>query len=510
MSGPAGRDWFEPGQGNGRVAPGSAGGRAAGDGRAAGGGRAAGDGRAAAGGRAAGDGRAAGRPGVARLLADLGEFVAFPTVSSQPAGRPHLRLAARWLAGRARAAGFPDVEVVEAGGAPAVVGRWDADPAAPSLLLYGHYDVVPAGTGRWQGPPFAVRRRGGRIYGRGVSDDKGFVLAQLAAVRRLAAASRGRPPVNLRCLYEGEEEIGSPSLPYLLRAHGARLAADAAVVCDTEGAVHDRVSITVSCRGGVTIEIDVAGPARDLHAGRFGGAVRQPAQALAEIVATLQDRDGRVRLPGFYDQVVDLAGARPDSGRLLAAAGVRIGWGESGFTTAEQVAIRPAVVVTQLWAGAPGPGPRHVLPAAASGQVNIRLVPDQDPALVFRAVSRHVVRHAGRAGDLRARTRLLASGRPWQAQRQHPVIDAAAAGIEAVTGARPVFVRSGGSIPALSLLEDHGVVSTSAVIGLAQPRDRAHGPQESIDLRRLTRAGEIIFEVLRGYGTVRSAREGRP
>src|SRR5262249_8973588 len=201
----------------------------------------------------------------------------------------------------------------------------------------------------------------------------------------------------------------------------------------------------------------------------------EPAEAVAEISATLQDRPGGVRLPGFYEKVVDLAGALPDSGRLLAAAGVHTGWGESGFTSAEQVAIRPAVVVTQLSAGAPGPGPRHVLPAAASGQVNIRLIPNQDPALVFRAMSRHVAGHAARAGDLRVRTRLLASGRPWQAQRQHPVIDVAAAGIRSVTGTGPVFVRSGGSIPALSLLEDHGVVNTSAVIGLAQPRDRAHG-----------------------------------
>jgi acetylornithine deacetylase/succinyl-diaminopimelate desuccinylase-like protein len=443
------------------------------------------------------------------LVADLQEFVAFRTVSSQSAGRPHLLPAARWLAGRARAAGFPDVQVVEAGGAPAVVGRWNVDPAAPTLLLYGHYDVVPAETGQWEGSPFAVRRQGDRVYGRGVSDDKGFVLAQLTAVRRLATASRGRPPVNLRCLYEGEEEIGSPSLPNLLRAYRSRLAADAAVVCDTEGAVHDRVSITVSCRGGVTIAIEVAGPARDLHAGRFGGAVRQPAQALTEIIASLQDRTGRVRLPGFYERVVDITGALPDSGRLLAAAGVQTGWGESGFTSAEQVAIRPAVVVTQLSAGAPGPGPRHVLPAGASGQVNIRLVPDQDPVVVFRAMSRHVARHARSAGDLRARTRLLASGRPWQAQRQHPVIEVAAAGIRSVTGTGPAFVRSGGSIPALSMLEDHGVVNTSAVIGLAQPRDRAHGPEESIDLRRLALASEIIFEVLSRYGPVRPAREGR-
>jgi acetylornithine deacetylase/succinyl-diaminopimelate desuccinylase-like protein len=187
------------------------------------------------------------------------------------------------------------------------------------------------------------------------------------------------------------------------------------------------------------------------------------------------------------------------------------------------VATRPAVVVTQLVAGAPGAGApggpgapgrgvgvRHVLPAAVSGQVNFRLVPDQDPASVFRAVSRHVARHAGLGGDLRARTRLLATARPWQVERQHPVVERAAASIRSVTGTPAVFVRSGGSIPALSHLEDHGVVDTSAVIGLAQPRDRAHGPEESIDLRRLSTASEIVFDLLRTYGTVGPGGEGRP
>jgi acetylornithine deacetylase/succinyl-diaminopimelate desuccinylase-like protein len=387
-----------------------------------------------------------------------------------------------------------------------VIGRWDVNPVGPTLLLYGHYDVVPADRTA-QRSPFSLRRSGGQVFGRGVSDDKGFVLAQLEAVRRLAAT--GRPAVNLRCLFEGEEEVGSPSLPNLLRRHRQVLASDAALVCDTEGTTRDRVSITVSCRGGVTTRIEVAGPARDLHAGRFGGAVKQPAQALCEIVGALQDGEGRVRLPGFYDQVVDLAGALPDSRRLLEAAGVHAGWGEAGYTAAQRIAIRPAVVVTQLLAGSPGLGPRHVLPAGASGQINFRLVPDQDPARVYREVARHVNRHVGRDRELRARTRLLATSRPWQARRDHLVIGVAAASIEAVTGVPAAYVRSGGSIPALSRFEDERVVATSAVIGLGQPRDRAHGADESIDIDRLDLAVEVIFELLRRYPKSVSLRRAR-
>jgi acetylornithine deacetylase/succinyl-diaminopimelate desuccinylase-like protein len=423
-------------------------------------------------------------------LSALGAFVAYPTVSSQPSSRPQLDRAAQWLARRAEAAGFPEVRVVSAGGAPAVVGRWDVDPQAPSLLLYGHYDVVPAG----DAGAFAIRRSGPRLYGRGVSDDKGFVLAQLEAVGRL-----GMPPLNLRCLYEGEEEIGSPTLSRLLGELRSFLAADAAVVCDTESPVADRVSITLSCRGGVTVEIELSGPARDLHAGRFGGAIRQPAYVLAQIVAALQDRSGRVRLPGFYDQLASLADALPDSSTVLDAAGVQAGWGEVGFTTAERVAIRPAVVVTKLTAGAAGAGPRHVLPAHASGQINIRLVSNQDPAQVYQSVARHVAVHAGGEGDLRARTRLLAAGHPWTARPRHPAIRAAAASIRAVTGAPAVPVRSGGSIPALRQLEDHGVVTTSAVLGFARPQDRAHGPDESVDVRRLGLAADTVLDLLRRY-----------
>jgi acetylornithine deacetylase/succinyl-diaminopimelate desuccinylase-like protein len=437
------------------------------------------------------------------LVADLRAFVAIPTVSAAPDRKKDMREGAHWLARRVWAAGFSDVQVVSAGGAPAVVGRWDVDERLPTLLLYGHYDVVPTGDlANWAGPPFLLREVDGRLAGRGTSDDKAFVLAQLEAVRRLAGASAvGRAPLNLRCLYEGEEEIGSRTLETLLVRGGRQLRAAAAVVCDTESAADDRVSITLSCRGGITTDVEVSGPSHDLHAGRFGGAVRQPAQVLAEIVGTIHDQWGRVQLPGFYDRVRPVRDALPDDRRILKAAGVNQGWGEPGFSAGARVAARPAVIITRLISGAPGTGVSHVIPATASAQLNVRLVADQDPGLAYRSIARHVDHHARAGGDIRARTKLLLSARPWEARSRHPAIRAAACAVRSTTGAAPAPLRSGGSIPALALLEDQKVVATSAVLGFAQAEDRAHGPNESVDPRRISLAAGTVFSLLERYAT---------
>jgi acetylornithine deacetylase/succinyl-diaminopimelate desuccinylase-like protein len=446
-------------------------------------------------------GLARGWPG---LTGELHDFVAHETVSAGPGRGPALRDGARWLARRVQAAGFPDVRLIARGGAPVVVGRWDAGPGLPALLLYGHYDVQPAGDREsWSGPPFRLRTVAGRLVGRGASDDKGFVLAQLEGVRRAASRSpSGAPALNLRCLYEGEEEIGSATLPAVLAAHRGVMRADAAVVCDTESSGQGRPSLTVSCRGEITVDIDVRGPERDLHAGRFGGAVRAPAQVLAEIVASLHDTSGRVRLGRFYHSVRPVAGAVPDDRAVLAAAGVEVGWGEAGFGPGARVGTRPAVVVTRLAAGTTGRGPHHVLPATASGQLNIRIVADQDPQEVYRSVVRHVAHHAAGGGVL-ARTTLLLAARPWAARTRHPAVRAAVASEGACAGVAPVRVRSGGSIPALAHLEDLGVVRTSAVLGFAQAQDRAHGPDESVDPRRLDLAASTVSDLLERYGALR-------
>jgi acetylornithine deacetylase/succinyl-diaminopimelate desuccinylase-like protein len=434
-----------------------------------------------------------------RLVDDLARFVAYPSVSAEPTLRPALIACARWLAGRLSNIGFPDVQLVANGGAPAILGAWQVDPALPTVLLYGHYDVQPPGARHiWSGDPFVLRSVGDRLVGRGASDDKGFVLAQLEAVRRSSLArGRARPPVNLRCIYEGEEEIGSPSLPRVLARHRGWLQADTALICDTEGTVAGRPTLTLSCRGEITVEIDVYGPAGDLHAGRFGGAVHNPAQVLAEAIAALHDGRGRVQLDGFYDRVRPMHPENVDDRAILAAAGVSQSWGEGGYGPTERVTVRPAVVVTSLAAGPPGLGPRHVIPSKATAQVNIRLVADQDPARVYRSVVKHVKRHWSPGAW--ASTRLLLVAYPWRAQLQHPAVAAAESAVREVTGALPVRVRSGGSIPALSQLEIAGV-APSVVLGFGHAADRAHGPEESVAVRRLELAARTVSSFLARMG----------
>ncbi len=413
-----------------------------------------------------------GWPGLAH---DLTRFVGFPTVSADPARQPALVACAKWLANRVGAAGFPDVRVVTRRGAPAVIGVWQVDPRLPTVLLYGHYDVQPADAGNsWNGDPFVLRSVGGRLIGRGASDDKGFVLAQLEAVRRASGGRpEPRPPVNLRCLYEGEEEIGSPTLPHLLIGQRDMLRADSALVCDTEATPAGRPSLTLSCRGGITVEIEVRGPARDLHAGRFGGAVHNPAQVLAETIAALHDELGRVRLNGFYDRVRPVRSENLDERPILAAAGVNEGWGEREYSPAERVALRPAAIVTQLGAGLGSPGPHHVIPSKATAQLDIRLVPDQDPGDVYRSVTEHVKGHA--SAGIRATAHLWAVACPWHANLDKPAYLAAERAVRDVTGEPPVQVRSGGSIAALKQLEISDIAPAAVLLGFGDAADPLTG-----------------------------------
>ncbi|MEA2589965.1 MAG: hypothetical protein QOH66_2892, partial [Actinomycetota bacterium] len=356
----------------------------------------------------------------------------------------------------------------------------------------------PAGSS-WHGDPFRLRRQGARLVARGAADDKGFILAQLEGVRRAVThAGRDAPPINVRCLYEGEEEIGSPTMRRLVEKAGDRLVADAAVVCDTEATASGQPTLTVSCRGEITVNIEVCGPARDLHAGRFGGAIHNPAQVLAELLAALHDPLGRVGLPGFYRDVRALPGmnARDDE-LILAHAGVPTGWGEPGFGLDERITARPAVVVTRLDSGSRLAGPHHIIPARAAAQVNIRLVPDQDPRRIYRSLSDHA-RTFARCG-IRVGTALLLAARPWEARTSHPAMTAAAGAIEAVFGVPPVAVRSGGGIPALAALDDAGVVETAVLAGFGSPADRAHGPGESVDPLRLELAAEMVARLLLRY-----------
>jgi acetylornithine deacetylase/succinyl-diaminopimelate desuccinylase-like protein len=433
---------------------------------------------------------AAARAGRARFLEDLAEFVGFPSVSVDPDCAGQVRACARWLARRLAAAGLEEVEVAPTAGHPAVLAGWRGRPDAPTLLVYGHYDVQPAGPpGAWHSPPFRVRRHGEHLYGRGVSDDKGQLLAWVAALEAWLGAT-GRLPVNVVCLFDGEEEIGSPNLPPLLERHRRALAADAAAASDTRMVGPGRPAVIYALRGSLRAELGLRGPPMDLHSGTFGGAVQNPLEVLAGLLARLHDGSGRVAIPGFYGPVSEVPPAEraalardgPNDAELRRLAGVRRTAGEPGYSLYERTTIRPALTVSAIAGGHRGPGGRAVIPARARAVLEARLVPDQRPATVERLLRRHL---AGAVPPtVAARVRVTARSHPVVIDRHHPAVRAATLAYRRGFGASAVLLRSGGSIAAIGMLAE--VLDLPAVLmGFALPTDRQHAPNERVHLPTL-------------------------
>jgi acetylornithine deacetylase/succinyl-diaminopimelate desuccinylase-like protein len=439
-----------------------------------------------------------------RWLRELGALLAFPTVSAQPERRPALEACARWLASHLRALGLRDARVLDgAGGPPSVYASWRGAPGRPTLLLYGHFDVQPAEPlAAWRTPPFKATRAGQHIYARGASDDKGQLFIHLKAIESYMAAG-GRLPLNVVVWLEGEEELGSPHLAEVLSRHAERLRADAALVSDTEMFEPGRPAIVYGLRGSVACELVVSARDGELHAGRYGGAAPNPAQALAGILAALHDRHGRVAIPDFYGRVREVsaeereelrAGGIPDR-RLLRTSGAA--WGEHGYTPFERVTIRPALLITGLAGGYTGPGGKGSIPTQALARLNFRLVPDQRPEEVIQQLRRHVA--ALTTPGLRAHVRGGKGASPVLLPRAHPAITAAARAVEQVWEVEPVFTRSGGAIaPVEQLSRRFGL--PVILLGFGQPDDNIHGPNERIGLPNLFRGVETIIRVLAEYG----------
>ena len=425
-----------------------------------------------------------------RTLRTLEELVRIPSVSAEPRHAGQVRRCAARLAAVLRGAGLEQVRVVPTAMHPLVYGEWRRRPARPTVLVYGHYDVQPVDpVGEWSSPPFEPTRRGNDLYGRGASDDKGQLCAQIAAIEAWLRGT-GRLPVNVICLLDGEEEIGSPSLAGFLRGGRPRLAADIAVVSDTRMLGPGRPAITVGLRGLLNLELTVRGPTRDLHAGTFGGAVHNPLQALSELLAGLHDRTGRVVVPGFYDRVRRwsdrqrraLAAAAPSDATVLRQAGAPDGWGEPAWSLHERTTIRPAVTVNGLSGGYQGTGSKSVIPALARAKLGIRLVPNQDPSEVERLLRQHLAQ----ATPPTIRTEVQTRSRvpPQLFDAAHPVVDAVTAACLRGFGARPAVLLSGGTIPAAGMLQRTLGIPV-ILLGLALPDDRAHAPNERFHLPNL-------------------------
>ncbi len=449
----------------------------------------------------------------ARFVAELQQFVRFPSVSAQTHHAEDVRRCAQWLASHLRRIGLDETRVEETARHPIVRAAWRGAAGAPTLLIYGHYDVQPPDPVReWRTPPFEPSVRGPYLYGRGASDDKGQLFAHVKALEGLLRTT-GRLPINVICLFEGEEEIGSPNLRAYLERHAAELVADGAVISDTRMLGPDRPALTYALRGSLNLEIEVRGPKKDLHSGNFGGAVHNPLQALTELLATLHDRNGRITIPGFYDAVRALstqersylAATGPSDAQLLVDARAERGWGESGFTFYERTTARPSLAITGLVGGYQGEGVKGVIPARAAAKLNLRLVPDQNPEEIERLVRRHL--QAITPPTVEMRLRSWPGALPALIDRRHPILRAAAWAYRRGFGAAPVFVRSGGSIPVVNLFQEVLCLPT-ALLGFALASDRLHAPNERFHLGRFERAIATCQAFYREFAALGQAERG--
>jgi acetylornithine deacetylase/succinyl-diaminopimelate desuccinylase-like protein len=433
-----------------------------------------------------------------RALDELKAWLRIPSVSAKSEHRADTARAADWLAERMRAAGLTTVEVIPTAGHPVVLGEWrGAAEGSPTLLVYGHYDVQPPEPlDEWKSAPFEPEVRDGNLYARGSVDDKGQVYLHLKAVEALLATS-GSLPANVVFVVEGEEEIGSPNLAAFLKENAERLACDAVLISDTTMFAPGLPSITTGLRGLAYMEVRVQGPATDLHSGAYGGAVVNPANALARIISRLHDGEGRITIPGFYDRVKELTAEQRDGiaklpfeeETLRREVGAPKLGGEAGYGPLERIWARPTLDVNGLFSGYTGEGAKTVLPARAMAKVSMRLVPDQDYREVERLFTEHVRSLAPEGVTVEVEA--LHGGQPWHAEGGGPVFEAAARALEQAYGRKPVYIREGGSIPIVQAFQET-LDAPVLLIGFGLPGENAHAPNEWMSLDNFHRGAEAI------------------
>ncbi len=432
-----------------------------------------------------------------RFLAELADFIGIESVGADPAHSDDMRAAADWLSRNLATVGMHSATVHPTPLNPIVTASYLPERGAPTYLLYGHYDVQPADPiDQWLSPPFEMTTRDGRIWGRGTTDDKGQTFMHVK-VAEAFLATHGTLPIGLRVLVEGEEEIGSPSLPAFLEAHRSDLDASLVMVSDTPMFAAGMPAIGYGLRGLAYLEVRVDGAGTDLHSGQFGGAVPNPANALVKMLGSLHDADGRVAVQGFYDSVIDV----PDEERLAISGlpfneevyaeslGVTTLSGEHGYSALERVWVRPTLDVNGLFGGYSGPGSKTVIPASAGAKLSCRLVPNQR----FEDIADRVAAHlkAVAPAGVKVEVTVLHGGQPAVLPVDHPAAIAAAAAIRESFGQDPVFERDGGTIPAVALLDEIlGLKSLLLPFGL--PDENKHAPNEWLDLDNFRQGMDAI------------------
>lgn len=440
----------------------------------------------------------------ARFIEELEQFVCIPSISTDPEAQAGLQQAAEWVADHLRFLGMKKVAIHPTKGQPVVYGEsLEAGPDKPTVLIYGHYDVQPPDPlDLWQTPPFEPVLRDDYLYGRGTSDMKGQILVALKAVEALTY--KGKLPINIKWMIEGEEEIGSPNLREFIDGHKELLACDFAVNPDTGMLGSQTPTITYGLRGLAYFEIRLIGPDHDLHSGLFGGAIHNPAQVLSELIAGMHDEGGRITLPGFYDAVRPLSEEeRQELARLpigedffLEQSGAPALYGEAGYTAVERVGARPTLEVNGLLSGFTGEGQKTVLPSRAMAKVSTRLVPDQDPDEVYRQLLRYLEANTPKTIKYEL---LKLSGAPPSITNIHlPGVHILGDALEVVWGVRPLYRREGGSVPVVFHLQEALGVE-SVCTGFSLPDDNLHSPNEKVHLPTIRRGMQALvhyFEML--------------
>ncbi len=420
-------------------------------------------------------------------LNELKEFLRIPSVSAKSEHKADIENAARWVAEKLRGAGLENIKITPTKLHPLVYGESLHAPGKPTILFYGHYDVQPAEPlDLWTSPAFEPTVRGGNLFGRGTADDKGQVHIHIKALEALQKIN-GRLPVNVKVMIEGEEEVGSVNLWDFVKQHRTHLKADALVVSDTSMLAKGVPSVTYGLRGLNYYELEITGPSQDLHSGVFGGAVPNPITILAETIAKLHDKNFRVAVPGFYDDVDELSRQERKALNSLPwkekefrkTVGAPELCGEKGYSIVERVWTRPTLELNGIWGGYIGEGAKTVIPSKASAKLSTRLVPHQDPAKIAKLVERQIRKLL--PPTVRCKFQVLSTGKPWVAPYTHPIFQKAIHALEKGFGKKAVFIREGGSIPFVTQMHDTFKVPC-VLMGFGLPDENAHAPNEHIAL----------------------------
>lgn len=437
-----------------------------------------------------------------RYLEEYKELLRIPSISALPAHKDDVRKAAEWVAARMKKAGIEHVEVMETGGHPVVYGDYLHAPGKPTVMIYGHFDVQPVDPlDLWTMPPFAPEIRGERMYARGACDDKGGMLPTIQATEALLQ-TEGELPVNVKYFYEGQEEIGSPTLPDFIHNNREKFACDMVISSDGGQWSETEPALMLGLRGLCAMQIDVKGPNRDVHSGGYGGAITNPITALVQILDSMRSSDGKILVDGFYDGVRDLteedrnhlAAIPYDEEKYKQNLGLPELYGEPGFSTMERIWARPTLEFNGIWGGFEGEGTKTVIPSEAHAKITCRLVADQDPRAIAEALQAHIEQHTPPGAQVTVQVE-KSMAQPYLMPSNHPGNEAARDVLVEMYGREPYYARSGGSIPVCTLFQNSlNVYTVNFAFGLND--ENVHSPNESMRLASFYKGHEGYCRLL--------------